>query len=534
MIGTRIGNWILTSELGTGSLGTVYKAANADVSSPNDPTVAAVKVLSHPLSRDPAFQARFPSEMLGLRRLTHPNIARLYDSGVHAGLAYYATEFVEGTDVATMLARHEKSPDQPGLGWQSHFFRIAIQTARALKHAHHRSILHRELKPGNLIVTADGSLKVTDFGVAKVFNQPPLTLPAEPMGTAGYLAPEHFTGKPLTRRSDLYALGGVLYTVLTGRPPFVAATAAEFMHKHCYTLPDRPANFIPKLPHEIDDFVCALLAKDPSRRPASAAAILDDLDQIRGKLERKGAKVLPPPSADDPTGLHAPLTEVPAAVEIADTSRTDRRAKQLRALVLGLSFLLVVGTILFVFFRPHPPAETLWTAAQPLVESQNPDDWDRATEEFLGPLSSWYPAWNPDEVRVAKQILAERKELARSFSSLGKAKYTSEAERLYHRGQKLVQVGDYGEARRTWEALARVFGSSEVERRWVSLAKFALAELAKHPGPRANITAVAEAVAQARKLRQTGQNAEADAMLKAIEELYRDQPDVLELVRSAK
>lgn len=217
MIGTRIGNWILDAELGTGSLGTVYRAVNAEPKSESDPAVAAVKVLSHPLCADPAFQARFPAEMLALRRLTHPNIARFYDSGVHAGLPYYATEFVDGTDVASLLAKAGA-----GLAWPEHFFRIAIQAVRALKHAHHRSILHRELKPGNLILLADGSLKVTDFGVAKILNRAPLTLPAEAMGTAGYLAPEHFTGKPLTRRSDLYALGGVLYTVLTGRAPFAA------------------------------------------------------------------------------------------------------------------------------------------------------------------------------------------------------------------------------------------------------------------------------------------------------------------------
>lgn len=532
MIGTRIGNWVLTAEVGAGGLGTVYKATNADPKSPTDPTFAAVKVLSHPLSRDPAFQARFPSEMLALRRLTHPNIARFYDSGVHAGLAYYATEFVEGNDVATLLTKHDKTPDAPGLAWQTHFFRLAIQTARALKHAHHRSVLHRELKPSNLVVTADGALKVTDFGVAKIFNQAPLTLPAEPMGTAGYLAPEHFTGKPLTRRSDLYALGGVLYTALTGRPPFVAATAAEFMHKHCYTLPERPANFVPKLPHEIDDFVCALLAKDPNRRPASAAAILEELDQIRGKLERKGAKVLPPPSADDPTGQHAPLADLPAAAPAADPA--DGRGKSLRAGVLGLLFVLAVGTILYAFFRPRPAPEALWDAAQPLLQSEKPDDWDRAQDDYLDPLAKWYPAWRPDDVRAAKQFLFEQKELARSFALAGKPTFASEAQRLYHRGQKFVQAGDHGEARRTWENVVRAFGGVESEHRWVELSRRALAELVKHPAPRTNTTAVQEAIAQVRKFRQNGQHAEADAMLKAIEELYRDHHDVAEMLRGLR
>lgn len=524
MIGTRIGNWILTAELGTGSLGTVYRASNAEPKSESDPAEAAVKVLSHPLCADPAFQARFPAEMLALRRLTHPNIARYYDSGVHAGLPYYAAEFVDGTDVAKRLAQAGA-----GLPWPEFFFRIAIQAARALKHAHHRSILHRELKPANLILLADGSLKVTDFGIAKILNRAPLTLPAEPMGTTGYLAPEFFTGKPLTRRSDLYALGGVLYTVLTGRAPFSAGSAAELMHKHCYTLPDRPANFVPKLPHELDDFVCALLAKDPVRRPASAAALLDELDQIRGKLERKGTRILLPPSAEDPTGLHAPLGV--AAPDPPDAA--ERRATRRQALVFGTLFLAVVGAILFAFFRLRPAPEALWTAVQTKLASDEPDDWDAARDD-LDDLARWHPGWRPDDVRETRQYLLERKELARSFTLFGKTKYASEAERLYHRGLKLVQVGDAGEARRTWESLATIFGKSEADRRWVDLARHGLEELGNQAPFRPNSNVPTEAIARARKLRESGHKADADAMLNAVEELYRDRPDVIEAVRAAR
>ncbi len=524
MIGTRIGNWVLTHELGTGSLGTVYRAAHAEPKSDSDPAEAAVKVFSHPLCADPAFQARFPAEMLALRRLTHPNIARFHDSGVHAGLPYCAAEFVDGVDLAKLLAQAGA-----GLPWPEQFFRIAVQAARALKHAHHRSLLHRELKPSNLILLADGSLKVTDFGIAKVLNRAPLTLPAEPMGTAGYLAPEHFTGKPLTRRSDLYALGGVLYTVLTGRAPFVAASAAELMHKHCYTLPDRPANFVSKLPHELDDFVCALLAKDPNRRPASAAALLDELDQIRGKLERKGTRVLLPPSTEDPTGLHAPLGAV--AAEAPDP--VERRATRRQALLFGTLFLAVVGAILFAFFRPRPAPEALWAALAPKMASDEPDDWDAARDD-LDDLARWHPDWRSDDVREAKQFLLERKELAKTFALFGKAKYSSEAERLYHRGLKLVQVADVGEARRTWESLTRIFAGAEADRRWVDLARRGLDELGNQAPARPNANVPAEAIARARKLRETGHNADADAMLNAVEELYRDRPDVIEAVRAAR
>ena len=222
MTGTRFGNWLLQEELGRGASGVVWRAVAMEPK-PGEPTVAAVKVLDPALSRDLAFQQRFPGEMLGLHRLTHPNLTRFYDAGVQAGLVYYASEQAPGSDLATLLKNHERTNDEPGLNVASTVFRVAVQAARALKHAHHRSILHRDLKPANLILADDGTLKVTDFGVAKAFSIPPLALPAEPLGTACYLAPEHFTGKPLTRRSDLYALGGV---------PLHARLRPAAIHRH--------------------------------------------------------------------------------------------------------------------------------------------------------------------------------------------------------------------------------------------------------------------------------------------------------------
>jgi hypothetical protein len=428
MNGTRIGNWVIETEIGRGGMGTVYRARAADPTG-DQPAVAAVKLLTHPLTRETAFQSRFTAEMLGLRRLTHPNIARLYECGVHAGLAYYAAEYVAGTDCGTLLKQREKAADAPGLGWREEVLSIAAQAARALKHGHHRSLLHRDLKPSNLLLTHDGHLKVTDFGVAKVYNLSPLALPADPTGTAGYLAPEHFTGKPLTRRSDLYALGGVLYTLLTGRPPFAAATAAEFMHKHCYMLPDRPANFIPKLPPEVDELVCELLAKDPGRRPASAAAFLEDLDRVRGKLERKGERIVVPPDPGDPTGTHAALTDAAAAGGSA-AAATDRRERLLKAAGLGTLLLLAVGVILFVFFRPRPPADELWAAAQPLLQSEDPNDWDKAIDDYLDPLARWHPNEYADEVKAERARIAARKEIHRIIVQGAKERYATEGERL--------------------------------------------------------------------------------------------------------
>src|SRR5438874_413607 len=253
MIGARVGNWYLEAELARGPHGAVYKARGFD-----DPDRrAAVKVLTNPTARDPAFLQRFPAEMLALQRLDHPNVAKYYDSGVHGGLPYFAAELVEGTDGARLLEGGRRP-------WRV-VLALAVQAARALKHGHNRNVLHRDLKPAHLMLAADGTLKVLGFGLARVV--PPALGPVPVIGSAAYLPPETASGKPPTRRSDFYSLGGVLYTLLTGRPPFAAATLVELTHKQCYALPERPGMIVPDLPPEFDEFVCTLLDKNPSRRP---------------------------------------------------------------------------------------------------------------------------------------------------------------------------------------------------------------------------------------------------------------------------
>ena len=518
MTGARIGTWLLGPEVGRGPVGTVYRAAAADG------RPAAVKLLTHPATRTPDFLARFPAEMLALQRLNHPNVARFYDSGAAGGVAYYASELVDGPDLGTRLRSRPKMAGQPGLTWNDDLVRVAVQMARGLKHGHHRSILHRDLKPANVLFAADGTVKLTDFGVAKVVNLPPLGLDPDPWGTAGFLAPEHFTGKPLTRRSDLYALGGVLWALLAGRPPFAAASAAEFLHKHCYSLPDRPANVAPKLPPELDDLICSLLSKDPGRRPASAAAVLDQLTQARGKLERKGVAVAWPPEPGDGTGLEAALAADGGTLSGPATDPPPRPLMA-RPWVVGPLFLLVVAALGYGVFRPRPTADELYAAAVPLLASENPADWDRAEDEYLDPLSRRFPDRYADEVKAARARTADRKELTRAVAQGGRVKYASEAERGYQIGLRLAQAGDVGGARRTWELVAGGFAGSPADARWVALANAGLAELNQHhEQPRPGLAA---AVGRAKAAGDT-------ATLDALAHLYRDDPAAAEAIRAAR
>lgn len=461
MIGARVGNWYVEAEIGRGPLGVVYRARGYD-----DPDQrAAVKVYTE--ARDPAAAQRLNAELLPLQRLDHANIVKALDCGVHGGLPFVASELVDGTDFAKLLEGGRRP-------WRE-VLSVAVQAARALKHAHNRNVLHRDLKPAHFLLTADGTLKVLAFGVAKVFPPPPSHAPA--IGSSAYLPPETASGKPLTRRSDLYSLGGVLYTLVTGRPPFAAASVVELMHKQCYTLPERPANLVPDLPPELDEFICVLLDKNPSRRPGNAAAVIDELERIRGKLERKGEKLLwpgklTPDTAEAPALMALPVTDAPEA-------EPESRPLLKRPLVVIPLFLVAVAALVAAFAWPSPSADDLYASAQPLLASDNPDRWDEAFEKYLDPLAQKYPDRYKDEIARERARVRDWRELKRAVTDGTKPDPRSPAEKGYQRGLRLVRDGELAEAKAAWEGVIATYAEVEAERRWVELARTGLRMLAR-------------------------------------------------------
>jgi len=520
MTAARVGNWYLEAEIGHGAVGVVYRARGYD-----DPDRhAAVKVFTAPNTQDPAFVHKFAAEMLPLQRLDHANIAKFFDSGTHGGLAFVACELVEGKDLALQL----ESGRRP---WRE-VLSIAVQAARALKHAHNRNVLHRDLKPAHLILTADNTLKILGFGLARIVPTVP-TGSISPIGSAAYTPPETASGKPLTRRSDFYSLGGVLYTLVTGRPPFSAATQVELMHKQCYTLPERPGMLVPDLPAELDELICILLDKNPGRRPATAAALLDELERIRGKLERKGEKLEWPTKLTPDT---AETSALPILLGPAGEEDSEQRSRPLmaRPLVVFPLFVLVVAALSVPFVWPSPTAAELYAEARPLLESDNPEDWDTAITKYLDPLSQKFPDRYVEEITVARMRAKDRRELRRAIAEGAKVDPQSDAEKAYLRGLRLVQAGDPDAARKTWRALTIAFGPVPSETRWVELARVGLVALDRpeNRGSRAppDRVSLQTAIDEAKRL-DTVQRA---AALRALEEIVRDDPAALELIRAAQ
>lgn len=278
MIPEQLGPYRLLRRLGRGGMGTVYAGVNVETDQP-----AAVKVLAGELGHEPDFRNRFAVEIETLRRLDHPNIVRLFGFGEHDGQLFYAMELVDGVSLEEELRAGRR------FTWRE-VIRIGSQTCQALRHAHDRGIIHRDIKPANLLWTADGVLKLSDFGIARLFGNTRLTAVGNVIGTVEYMAPEQADARPVDPRTDLYCLGGVLYALLAGRPPFKAATLPEMLEKQRREQPRPLAELVADVPEELSLLIAQLLEKDPKRRVSNAMLLGRRLDVIEIGLARRAAQ----------------------------------------------------------------------------------------------------------------------------------------------------------------------------------------------------------------------------------------------------
>ncbi|MAT16188.1 MAG: hypothetical protein CMJ46_13070 [Planctomyces sp.] len=269
----KVGPYVIESKLGSGGMGTVYKGRHEETG-----VLAAVKVLSPSLSREEGFVARFSREVESLRKLSNPHVVEFYESNVDGDLYYFAMEYVEGETLTQLLRRDKRIP------WRE-VIDISTQICMALKSAHDAGVIHRDLKPSNLMITQDGQVKLTDFGVAQVFASAKLTVTGGIIGTAEYMSPEQAQGRRVTKKSDLYSLGAVMYVMLTGRPPFRGKTILEVIQKHKYGQFDHARTYVPEIPYWLDDLVCQLLEKDPEKRVPDAYVLSRRLQEIIKKVE---------------------------------------------------------------------------------------------------------------------------------------------------------------------------------------------------------------------------------------------------------
>ncbi|MCO6008337.1 protein kinase [Actinoallomurus purpureus] len=345
----------LVERVAVGGQGEVWRAEDTALGRP-----VAVKLLRGEYADSPEFRDRFRREAQNAAALSHPGIAQVfdYDEGRSDEPPYLVMEYVEGESLAATIARD--APMDP-----DRVLEVIVSAATALAVAHAAGIVHRDVKPGNLLVGRDGSIKITDFGIARAVDAIPLTRTGMLMGTPLYLAPEQATGRQATAATDLYALGVIAFEMLTGRPPYEGPATAVLLAHRDAPLPGLPAS----VPSGVRDLVLTLTVKDPARRPAGAAAVAERATRLRsdpgvtvaGGTRLDGVPMPAPFPAAGTAGVpgHPPggATQV-LALPVAD--EPDRRRRALPLAVGGLAIALLAGG--FGWFArpttPHSPAAT--------------------------------------------------------------------------------------------------------------------------------------------------------------------------------
>ncbi len=258
--------------LGRGGMGAVYAGVHQETGAP-----AAIKVLAESLAVDSRFRDRFQGEVETLKRLRHKNIVTLQGYGEEDGILYFVMDLVDGPSLDGELRSGRR------FSWRE-VVDIGTQVCAALKHAHDHGVIHRDLKPANLMLAADGTVKLTDFGIAKFFGGTSLTLAGSMVGTPDFMSPEQVEGKPATPRSDLYSLGCVLYALLTGKPPFTGGTIVTVMDRVRTEVPRPVRQAAPQTPPVLDDIISQLLRKHPDERIATPQLLANLLQAMAHAL----------------------------------------------------------------------------------------------------------------------------------------------------------------------------------------------------------------------------------------------------------
>jgi len=269
------GRYRVIERIGSGGMADVYRAADLQLGRD-----VALKILYRRFSEDPEFVERFRREASSAAGLQHPHVVSVYDRGEWDGTYYIAMEHLEGRSLKRVVL--DEGPLRPARAVD-----LVTQVLRAAKFAHKRGIVHRDLKPHNVIVDSEGRAKVTDFGIA-LAGASDMTQTGSIMGTAQYLSPEQAQGQPVTGQSDLYAIGVILFELLTGRIPFDGDSAVTIALKQVNEIAPPPSAFNPAVPADLDEVVARALQKDPARRFPDAEAFIVALDRVAAHLGGSG------------------------------------------------------------------------------------------------------------------------------------------------------------------------------------------------------------------------------------------------------
>jgi len=284
MEASKLGRYAIQSELGRGAMGVVYKATDTALE-----RTVAVKTVNMSLERDGAekYEARFYQEARAAGSLNHPNIVTVYDVGKEGNVAYMAMEFIEGAELRSLLAEGRALPVSQAVS-------IAAQVAEGLAYAHEHGVVHRDVKPANIMVLTDGPVKITDFGIARMrANTDELTQSGMMLGSPKYMSPEQVIGKRADHRSDIFSLGVIVYEMLTGNAPFSGENVTALMYQIVNFAPPAPSAVNPAAPELLNFIVAKMLAKPLEERYQSAQDLANDLRNCERQIAAPASATQP-------------------------------------------------------------------------------------------------------------------------------------------------------------------------------------------------------------------------------------------------
>lgn len=346
------GRYRLEERVGRGGMAEVYRATDLLLE-----RAVAVKVLHPQFASDDEFVERFRREAQAAASLSHPNVVNIFDVGEDAGTYYIVMEYVRGRTLRAVLQERGPLPIHEAL-------EIAAQVASALAAAHSQGLVHRDVKPANILISTSGQVKVTDFGIARAASESSLTQTGTVLGSVGYVSPEQARGEEVTGLSDLYSLGATLYEMLTGQVPFRGESTAAVILKHLQSQPTRPRRLRAEVPEDVENLVLRLLSKEARRRARSTLALQEELGDLARRYDHQEA-----------TRRFERVVE--PAVEAGDEAREDvgvRRRKRVPTFVWVAGLVLVAALVGVVGARAlaallFPPEVTVPDLARERLET---------------------------------------------------------------------------------------------------------------------------------------------------------------------
>jgi serine/threonine-protein kinase len=467
LAGQEFGPFLIEKELGSGAMGAVYLARYIK----NNHRVA-IKIMSSSINSNASSSlvARFEREAEILKHLNNPNIVRLFGIGKFKGMRYYAMEVIDGETLEAILLR------KGSFSWDE-TIELGKQICNALQHAHDNGVVHRDIKLSNLMVTKQGVLKLTDFGIAKDLDGTLLTGANCAIGTAAYMSPEQCRGEStITGKSDLYSLGVVLFELLTGKRPFRGNNAVELFLHHVQTKPERPSRINLEIPKFLDTLILHLLEKDPDDRPPSASVVAKILEEIRVKIlaQTSVGEDLAKSYADG-TGLTKTSERKKARKLLARIGKKEEGTPWFKSClfvsIMMLTVIFAFSWTMYEIFIRTPSAKSLIASAEKLIKANSRDE---AREGPIADYLKYYPDLNDEGAKkirsLADEIDVEQCEaLLRQYLKITAKNFKfgvqEEVEGKAFEAISLETEGKFDEADKAWASLAENYKG-----RWVVLA----------------------------------------------------------------